>query len=149
MIRRLAAGVVGVRATRVVSFLAFILHPDGEIWWRGKQGFLQTICGLLWRNETCWSWVKGMLYVVCLLQNKGSTIWHSVVFGAVVWDTWSYMHSFQSPACQMHKVNSKLMHKNACCVSHHQAYLFPGGQPLQELTAQLVTQDAGLAQAAL
>lgn len=33
--------------------------------------------------------------------------------------------------------------------SHHQAYLLPGGQPLQELTAQLVAQDTGLAQAAL
>lgn len=46
-------------------------------------------------------------------------------------------------------VNLNLVHKNARCVSHHQAYLFPGGQPLQELTAQLVAQDAGLAQAAL
>jgi len=35
------------------------------------------------------------------------------------------------------------------CVSHHQAYLLPGGQPLQELAAQLVAQDAGLTQAAL
>lgn len=34
-------------------------------------------------------------------------------------------------------------------MSHHQAYLFPGGQPFQEFTAQLVAQDAGLAQAAL
>lgn len=33
--------------------------------------------------------------------------------------------------------------------SHHQAYLFPGGQPLQKLAAQLVTEDAGLAKAAL
>lgn len=37
----------------------------------------------------------------------------------------------------------------ACSVSHHQVYLIPGGQPLQELTAQLVAQNAGLAQAAL
>lgn len=34
-------------------------------------------------------------------------------------------------------------------ISHHQANLFPGGQPLQKLTSQLETQDAGLAQAAL
>lgn len=49
----------------------------------------------------------------------------------------------------MHKVHFYLVHKHSCCVSHHKAYLFPGGQPLQELTAQLVAQDAGLAQTAL
>lgn len=32
---------------------------------------------------------------------------------------------------------------------HHKADLLPGGQPLQKLTSQLETQDAGLAQAAL
>lgn len=32
-------------------------------------------------------------------------------------------------------------------MSHHKAYFLPGGQPLQELAAQLVAQDTGLAQA--
>ena len=34
-------------------------------------------------------------------------------------------------------------------MSHHQADLLTGRQPLQELAAQLVAQDAGLTQAAL
>ena len=42
-----------------------------------------------------------------------------------------------------------IAHKHSDCTSHHKANLLPGGQPLQELTAQLVAQDAGLAQAAL
>ena len=35
------------------------------------------------------------------------------------------------------------------CVSHNQPYLLSWGESLQELKAQLVAQDAGLAQAAL
>lgn len=47
----------------------------------------------------------------------------------------------------MHMVHLYLVAKHSYCTSHHKADLFPGGQPLQELTAQLVAQDAGLAQA--
>lgn len=35
------------------------------------------------------------------------------------------------------------------CDSHHQAYLLPGGQPLQKFTSQLEAQNAWLTQAAL
>lgn len=49
----------------------------------------------------------------------------------------------------MHMVDLYLVHKHSYRTSHHKANLFPGGQSLQELTAQLVAQDAGLAQATL
>lgn len=60
--------------------------------------------------------------------------------------TW---HPFQSLTCLKHLVHLYSAHKHSDCTSHHKANLFPGGQPLQELTAQLVAQDAGLAQATL
>ncbi len=59
----MVTGVVSVGATWVVSFLAPVLRPEGEIWLRKEQGFLQTIRRFLQRKSNTVKMSPFVLYI--------------------------------------------------------------------------------------
>lgn len=151
IIRRMVYRVVNVWPTRVVSFFASILRPEGEIWLRQEQRFLQTICRFLHGRQDTHDFLLHIDTHWCPSQvNNVGTLFLKAFF--VSSTTSLAQHCGLCRWCcgsesKPHLRNPYGSFILGVLVSHHKADLFPGGQPLQELTAQLVAQNAGLAQA--
>lgn len=79
VIRRMVDGGFSVCPTWVVSFLASILRPEGEIWLRQEQCFLQAIRRFLQRKPNR----QNISFILAFIFLSGGRL--SMVFNGVIY----------------------------------------------------------------